>query len=85
MSDITQLLDDIRGGDADASERLLELVYEELRLVTSSKLARETGIKLCRRRHWSMMLGFAWVGINRVRGGVVRIFLELPLRPSDES
>jgi len=40
---MTQLLDGMRGGDTDASERLLELVYDELRLVASSKLAREKG------------------------------------------
>lgn len=43
MSEITQFLDEMRDGDTDASDRLLELVYEELRSVASSKLARERG------------------------------------------
>ena len=42
MSDVTQILAAVRGGDADAVERLFELVYAELRQVAAQKMARES-------------------------------------------
>ena len=42
MSDVTQILAAVRGGDADAAERLFELVYAELRQVAAQKMARES-------------------------------------------
>ena len=41
MSDITQILDHIGQGDSDAAERLLPLVYDELRQIAAAKLAQE--------------------------------------------
>lgn len=41
MTDITLYLEQLAGGDEDAAERLLEVVYAELRLLASDKLARE--------------------------------------------
>ncbi len=41
MSDVTQLIADIAGGRAQAAEELLPLVYEELRRLAESHLARE--------------------------------------------
>ena len=41
MSDLTQLLDAIDGGDPKAADQLLPLVYEELRRLAASKIARE--------------------------------------------
>jgi RNA polymerase sigma factor (TIGR02999 family) len=41
MSDITTILTRIEHGDAAASEKLLPLVYEELRKLASSKLTQE--------------------------------------------
>jgi len=41
MPDITQLLSAIDAGDSHAAEHLLPLVYEELRRLAASKLARE--------------------------------------------
>jgi len=41
MSDATLLLTRIEQGDPRAAEKLLELVYEELRRLASSKMARE--------------------------------------------
>ena len=41
MSDATQLLNAVEQGDPQAAEKLLELVYEELRLLAMSKMARE--------------------------------------------
>lgn len=41
MGDVTQILTEIRGGDPAASERLLPLVYDELRRLAAQRLARE--------------------------------------------
>ena len=41
MSDVTRILVAIDQGDANASEQLLPLVYEELRRLAGQKLARE--------------------------------------------
>ncbi len=41
MSDVTQLIHAIDAGDPKASERLLPLVYEELRKLAAAKMAQE--------------------------------------------
>ena len=41
MSDVTQILSAIEGGDPQAAEKLLPLVYEELRQLAAAKLAQE--------------------------------------------
>ena len=41
MSEVTQLLQSIESGDAEASEALLPLVYDELRQMAAAKMARE--------------------------------------------
>jgi RNA polymerase sigma factor (TIGR02999 family) len=41
MSDVTQILNMIDTGDPSAAEQLLPLVYEELRKLAASRLARE--------------------------------------------
>lgn len=41
MSDATVLLSAIEQGEPEAAEKLLELVYEELRRLAASKMARE--------------------------------------------
>ena len=41
MNDVTQILSQIEQGDPAAAERLLPLVYEELRKLASAKLANE--------------------------------------------
>jgi RNA polymerase sigma factor (TIGR02999 family) len=41
MSEVTQILEAIGQGEANASERLLPLVYEELRKLAAQKLAQE--------------------------------------------
>lgn len=41
MSEVTLFLDQIQQGDTQAAERLLPLVYEELRKLAASKLAQE--------------------------------------------
>ena len=42
MTDVTQILSAIENGDTGASERLLPLVYEELRQLAAQRLARES-------------------------------------------
>jgi len=41
MSEATLLLNAVEQGDPKAAEKLLELLYEELRLLAASKMARE--------------------------------------------
>ena len=41
MSEATEILEAIAGGDATAGDRLLPLVYDELRRLAAAKLARE--------------------------------------------
>jgi RNA polymerase sigma factor (TIGR02999 family) len=41
MSDVTQILSAIEAGDPHAAERLLPLVYEELRKLAAQRLAQE--------------------------------------------
>jgi RNA polymerase sigma factor (TIGR02999 family) len=41
MSDVSYILSAIEGGDLQAAEKLLPLVYEELRRLASQRLARE--------------------------------------------
>lgn len=41
MSDVTQILNAIEQGDAQATEKLLPLVYEELRRLASQKMSQE--------------------------------------------
>ena len=39
--DVTRILSDIEGGDGQASEQLLPLVYEELRKLAADRMAKE--------------------------------------------
>lgn len=41
MSDVTQILSQIESGDSTAAERLLPLVYDELRKLAAARLAQE--------------------------------------------
>jgi RNA polymerase sigma factor (TIGR02999 family) len=41
MTDVTRMLNAIEGGDAQATDELLPLVYEELRLLAAQKLSHE--------------------------------------------
>src|SRR5258708_2490738 len=41
MSDVTQILNAIEGGDARAAEQLLPLVYDELRQLAAAQMAQE--------------------------------------------
>jgi len=41
MTDVTRILNAIEQGDEKAADRLLPLVYEELRLLAAQKMAQE--------------------------------------------
>jgi hypothetical protein len=41
MSEVTQILSAIEGGDPHAADQLLPLVYDELRKLAAQKLAQE--------------------------------------------
>ena len=41
MADVTQILSQIESGDPAAADRLLPLVYDELRKLAAAKLAQE--------------------------------------------
>lgn len=41
MSDVTRILSQIKGGDSSAAERLLPLVYDELRKLAALRMAQE--------------------------------------------
>ena len=41
MTDVTRILNAIEQGDAGATEKLLPLVYEELRVLAAQKLSKE--------------------------------------------
>ncbi len=41
MSDVTQILGQIEDGDGQAAEKLLPLVYDELRKLAGAKMAQE--------------------------------------------
>jgi RNA polymerase sigma factor (TIGR02999 family) len=41
MTNVTQMLESIREGDPQAADRLLPLVYDELRRIAASKMAHE--------------------------------------------
>jgi len=42
MSDVTQVLNAMEAGDPKAADRLLPLVYEELRRLAAAKMAQES-------------------------------------------
>jgi RNA polymerase sigma factor (TIGR02999 family) len=43
MSELSQILDSLAQGEADAASRLLPLVYDELRRLAAQRLSREAG------------------------------------------
>ena len=45
MSNVTQILSQIEDGDGQAAEKLLPLVYEELRKLAAAKMAQENPVQ----------------------------------------
>ncbi len=62
MSEITLLLDAIATGDCKASEDLLPLVYDELRRLATSRLARESGLQTLQP---TALVHEAWLKLSR--------------------
>ena len=54
MADVTRILSAIEQGDPKATEKLLPLVYEELRLLATQKLSREPPGQTLQAPLWSM-------------------------------
>ena len=50
MSDVTRILSAIERGDPKAADQLLPLVYDELRRLAASRMAREASGPSTRRR-----------------------------------
>ena len=50
MSEVTRILSAIEQGDPQAAEKLLPLVYDELRKLAAAAIGREKPGRRCRRR-----------------------------------
>ena len=50
MSDVTRILNAIERGDAKATDELLPLLYEELRLLANQKLPHGAPARPCKRQ-----------------------------------
>ena len=74
MSDVTRILSQIESGDQSAAEKLLPLVYDELRKLAAAKLATKSQARHCRRRPWSMRRTSGWSTSRRhsigIRGAI---------------
>ncbi len=68
MAELTQILQAVERGEENSSERLLPLVYDELRRLATIRMSRE-------RR------GFGSQPRRRRSGRIADIFLRLPPRP----
>ena len=53
MADVTQILNQIESGDPSAAEKLLPLVYEELRKLAAQKMTGESPVAV----HCSVWIG----------------------------
>ena len=78
MSDVTRILNAIEGGDTKATDELLPLVYDELRLLAAQKLSHE---KLIRHSRY-VMFQMAEVAVPRnLFGEILARIRQLRLRP----
>ena len=57
MSDVTRILSQIEAGDPQATEKLLPLVYEELRKLAAARMPRNPQAKPCNPPRWFMKPG----------------------------
>jgi len=60
MSEVTRILSAIEQGDPHAPDRLLPLVYDELRKLAAQKLAQEKPARRSRPRRWRMKRTCGW-------------------------
>jgi len=76
---VTRILSAIGDGDEHAAERLLPLVYDELRRLARYRVAGEPAGRGFRRRRWSMRPICAWLEMPAPNGRIAAI--SLPPRP----
>jgi ribosomal protein S20 len=72
MNQVTRILSAIEQGDAQASEQLLPLVYDELRKQAAQRLAHENWGRRYRPQHSSMMPTADWQMWKKSNTGTVR-------------
>ena len=78
MSDVTRILSAIEQGDPSAAEKLLPLVYEELRKLAAEKMAQEKPGQTLQPTalvHEAYIPGW-WTSRRRSTGTVAAIFLQ---------
>ena len=67
MSDVTRILSQIEQGDPQAAEKLLPLVYDELRKLAAARLARRSRGRRCRRRPWCTRRICGWWDVDNAQ------------------
>ena len=78
MSDVTQILSQIEDGDGQAAEKLLPLVYDELRKLAAEKMAHEKPGRRSKPRPWSTRRISGWWTSTEQRLGEPPPFLRSP-------
>ena len=73
---VTQLLVAWRGGDQQALDKLIPLVYDELRRIASRYMKRNILVTLCRPPRWSTKRTCEWSASRMLTGKIVRTFSE---------
>ena len=82
MADVTQILQRIEGGDSGAAEKLLPLVYEELRRLAAARMAHENPGQTLQATALVHEAYLRWSMSRRcINGTDVAISLVLRLRP----
>ena len=82
MNDITRIMNAIENGEPQAAERLLPLIYDELRGAGGAKLRRNRGIR-CKAPRWFTKHTCDW-SVRRMAPASIRtapIFSRLPRPP----
>ena len=86
MTDVTQILSEIEQGDSAAAERLLPLIYNELRKLAAQNWHTRSRGKRCRQRHsCTRRICDWWEGMASRLGTAAGISLGLQLRRCGES
>jgi hypothetical protein len=70
MTEVTSILSQIEDGDPSAAEKLLPLVYDELRKLAAARMAEEPAIRRCKRLHSFTKLIFDWWTSNKFNTGI---------------
>jgi hypothetical protein len=80
LHEITQALEAMHEAEAGAADRLLTLVYDELRRVAAAKMAMERPGCTLQARRWCTKRGCVWEGMISPSGRTARIFSGRPPR-----